>query len=153
MSSSSALEHITPVAGSPLSEPIDRVYPRVLLVEDNDDHQRLFHGMLRNKGYRVSVADNGQTGVESVLDAHRKQQPFDLILMDIRMPVLDGLAAVRHLRSAGVTSPILALSAGAMIPEQQECLDAGCNEFIAKPVDRRVLLRRVSAHLNRVQSL
>ena len=133
--------------------PDDGVCPRVLLVEDNDDHQRLFHGMLQRDGYRVSVASNGQTGVETALDAHKRKQPFDLILMDIRMPVLDGLTAARHLRSAGVTSPILALSAGAMLPEQQECLDAGCNAFIAKPIDRGDLLRCLSAHLDRVQPL
>jgi CheY-like chemotaxis protein len=77
--------------------------------------------------------------VERILDGP-KEQPFDVVLMDIQMPDIDGIEATRRLRQGGYEGPIVALTAHAMASHRQLCLEAGCNEHLSKPVDRRQLL-------------
>jgi CheY-like chemotaxis protein len=95
---------------------------RVLLVEDGDTNRKLIGLILRRAGATVVATENGQVGVDAAL-----QQPFDLILMDMQMPVMDGYTATRLLRDRGVAVPIVALTAHAMRGDEGKCRDAGCS--------------------------
>ncbi len=122
---------------------------RILLVEDSPDNQLLVGFFLRKLGADVQFADNGQIGLDLALHADAEQRPFDLILMDMQMPVLDGYSAVKRLRGLGYTRPIVALTANAMGGDQQKCLDAGCNDYATKPINRARLCQQICAQLNK----
>ncbi len=113
---------------------------RMLLAEDGPDNQRLIGFVLRKAGATVEIVGDGQAAVDAALAARQDGRPFDLILMDIQLPVLDGFAATRALRAANVATPILALTAHAMEGDRSACLSAGCNDYASKPIDRSSLL-------------
>jgi PAS domain S-box-containing protein len=119
----------------------------ILLAEDGPDNQRLIAHVLRKAGADVAVAENGQVAFDLALAARQAGNPFDVILMDMQMPVMDGYQATRELRSAGYCGPIIALTAHAMTEDRQKCLDAGCNDYTTKPIDRAVLLECIAKHL------
>ena len=119
---------------------------RLLLVEDSPDNQLLIGHFLRRLGAEVHVADNGQSGLDLALNAEADGQPFDLILMDMQMPVLDGYSAVRRLRGLGYAHPIVALTANAMGGDQQKCLAAGCDDYATKPINRTQLFELIVRH-------
>ena len=108
---------------------------RVLLAEDGPDNQRLIGHLLKRVGLDMTAVGNGAEALAAVQQARTAGQPFELILMDMQMPVLDGYSAVRRLRGMGVRTPIMALTANAMTSDRQRCIDAGCDEFCAKPID------------------
>jgi PAS domain S-box-containing protein len=128
---------------------------RVLLVEDGPDNQRLLAFVLRKAGAQVELAENGQAAIEAITTAGfaagqsppERCEPFDVILMDMQMPVMDGYLATRQLRSMGYGGPIIALTAHAMNQDRQRCLDAGCDDYLRKPVERRNLLVAVAKYL------
>jgi CheY-like chemotaxis protein len=120
---------------------------RVLLVEDNPDHQPLLHLMLTKAGAKASIAEQGEMAIELARAARDEGRPFDAIIMDMQMPVVDGYSATRELRRAGFTLPILALTARAFASERDRCLDAGCDDFLTKPFDRNELLDLLVRHL------
>jgi signal transduction histidine kinase/ActR/RegA family two-component response regulator len=124
-----------------------RLSGRVLLAEDGADNQRLIAFLLRRHGATVAVAEDGQVAVEKVLQARTNGRPFDCVLMDMQMPVLDGYAATGQIRAAGCRLPIIALTAHAMRGDKERCLDAGCNDYIAKPVNRIELVERMACYL------
>ena len=109
---------------------------RVLLVEDGVDNQKLLNLLLTKAGATVEIASNGREGVDAALAAMRSGDPFDLVLMDMQMPVLDGYGAARELREAGFQTPIVALTAFAMAEDRAKCLAAGCDDFLTKPISR-----------------
>jgi signal transduction histidine kinase/ActR/RegA family two-component response regulator len=111
---------------------------RILLAEDGLDNQRLISLMLGKAGAEVVIVENGRLAVERV-----EQESFDLILMDMAMPEMDGYEAARTLRDRGVRIPILALTANATRGQREVCLEAGCSEFLTKPVDRRKLIETI----------
>jgi signal transduction histidine kinase/ActR/RegA family two-component response regulator len=116
---------------------------RVLLAEDGPDNQRLITHFLKKAGALVTVVNDGRQAVELALAAQRQDAPFHVILMDMQMPVMDGYAAAALLRSQGYTGPIIALTAHAMAADRDKCLGAGCNDYLAKPIERAQLLRQV----------
>lgn len=111
---------------------------QVLVVEDSLDNQALVRQMLQMKGAEVTLADNGQHGVELAL-----RKNFDVILMDLQMPVLDGYSAVHKLREQGYQRPIIALTAHALLADREKCMQVGCNEYLTKPIAQEDLVRAI----------
>ncbi len=123
---------------APENESADDTQPsvaplRILLAEDNHVNQRLAVGLLEKYGHQVVVAENGQAAVELFRDSE-----FDLILMDVQMPVLDGLEATRRIREmeheAGTHIPIIAMTAHALVGDRDRCLASGMDDYISKPI-------------------
>ena len=134
--------------GAEIAQPLEGM--RILLVEDGLDNQRLIAHHLRRAGATVSIANNGADGVEHVVSSERNGGPFDLVLMDMQMPVMDGYTAARTLREQGEAVPIVALTAHAMTGDRERCLDAGCNAYETKPITRARLIE-LCARLSRQQ--
>ncbi len=116
---------------------------RILLAEDGPDNQRFFEFILRKCGAEVTIVETGEEAVNAALAAEAAGTPFDLVLMDMQMPVVDGYEATRRLRAAGFARPIVALTAHAMAGAAEDCLAAGCDDYIAKPVDRVAFLEKI----------
>jgi PAS domain S-box-containing protein len=117
---------------------------RILLAEDGADNQRLLCMQLSGAGASVSSALNGQIAVDMATT-----EPFDLILMDMQMPVMDGFKATIELRRRGLTIPIIALTAYAMAEDREKCMASGCTAYLSKPIDEETLLTTVNAFLGK----
>jgi CheY-like chemotaxis protein/HPt (histidine-containing phosphotransfer) domain-containing protein len=124
-----------------------RLRGRILLAEDARDLQRLVSFVLRRLGAEVDVARNGRVACEMAEASKAEGEPYDLILMDIRMPEVDGYEAARRLRGAGWTGPIVALTAHAMPGAREKCLEAGCDDYLAKPSHVHELLHVVARYI------
>lgn len=123
---------------------------RVLVVDDGPDNQRIIRFLLEEARASVDVADNGKLGVEAVQTQEAAGKPYDLILMDMRMPVMDGYAATGRLREAGVRTPIAALTAYAMSGDESRCLSAGCDAYVSKPIEPGRFFSVIATLLKRV---
>ena len=120
---------------------------RVLAAEDNPVNREVLAAMIEIDGHRVTFAENGLQAVEAI-----GAQPFDLVLMDLHMPELDGIGATRAIRALGGRAakvPIVALTADAFAETRQRCLDAGMDEFLTKPVGLAELRRLLAIHASR----
>ncbi|WP_207455880.1 PAS-domain containing protein [Azospirillum sp. SYSU D00513] len=139
------------VPQTPVLEPLGSVAGegRILLVEDSRTNQMVAAGLLRAAGHRVEIAENGLEALRMV-QAHPHPHPFDLVLMDLAMPEMDGLTATRALRALPApmgTVPVIAMTADVMEADRERCLAAGMNDHIAKPLDRARLLATIARWL------
>ena len=91
------------------------------------------------------MAENGLLGVQAIHQSLAESRPYDVVLMDMQMPVVDGYSATKQLREEGYHRPIVALTAHAMTTDRQKCLDVGCDDYLSKPIDRRLLLKKCRA--------
>lgn len=122
---------------------------KVLFAEDGPDNQKLISFLLRKGGAMVTVVENGRLAVEALTEGGSVEgklldpAPFDLVLMDMQMPEMDGYTATSLLREKGARLPIVALTAHAMTGDRETCLAAGCTEYATKPIDRKTLTELV----------
>ena len=121
----------------------------VLIVEDNEDNLVIYSTILRHAGFTVLEARDGQAGV----DTAERERPA-LILMDVSIPLVDGWEATRRLKADPATAsiPIIALTAHALASDQQKAFDAGCDGYIAKPAEPRVVLAAVERYIGHAQA-
>jgi CheY-like chemotaxis protein len=98
--------------------------------------------LLKRMGLQVTIAEDGNQALQKVLT-----KTFDLILMDMQMPHMNGYDATKELRKKGFTTPIVALTANAMKGDDKKCLEVGCDEYLSKPIDRRELLEVIGKYL------
>jgi two-component system, sensor histidine kinase and response regulator len=144
-----------PAGLTSLGAPLDMMLPansdgtRVLLVEDNEINQLVAQEILRDAGYIVEVAENGRIAVDMV-----QQRDWDVVLMDMQMPVMDGLEATQCIRKLAnrASLPIIAMTANAMQRDRERCLAAGMNDFVTKPVDPEELFKVLMKWAQRPQS-
>jgi two-component system, sensor histidine kinase and response regulator len=132
--------------GSAGEAPVPRHSLRVLLAEDNPVNVKFALKLLERAGHQVTVVGNGREAADLC-----KPSAFDLVLMDIQMPEMDGLQATREIRrreEAGARTPIIAMTANAMAGDRQMCLDAGMDGYVTKPVKKDALF----AELGRVMA-
>jgi CheY-like chemotaxis protein len=122
----------------------DKKNRTILIVEDGSQNRKLFRDVLQYRGYTVLEAMNGQEGI-----ALAKQHQPDLILMDIQMPVMDGLSATRILKQNETTQHIMvvALTANAMPGDKEKILEAGCHDYISKPFHLHEFLEKIKEYL------
>ena len=113
---------------------------KILLVEDNEMNRDMLSRRLKRRGYEVSIAVNGQEGIDMAID----ENP-DIVLMDMSLPVIDGWEATRQLKNNSQTQsiPIMALTAHAMSGDREKALEAGCDDYDTKPIDLKRLLNKI----------
>jgi len=116
---------------------------RTLVVEDGIDNQRVLTAFLKVAGSQVDIVENGKLAVDRILESDSQ---YEIVLMDMQMPVMDGYEATRQLRSAGYKKPIIAVTAHALSSDRKRCLDAGCDDYFSKPIDRKALIAMVAQY-------
>ena len=138
-----------PAAEEPVTTQLaakERLSAKILLAEDGFDNQRLLALILRAAGAELKIVENGRAAVEEITQS--VAAPYDLVLMDMHMPVLDGYEATAELRRLGYRGPIVAVTAHAMSGDRQKCLDVGCDDVVTKPFERMRLLNAISKCLS-----
>ncbi|MFG0248009.1 MAG: response regulator [Phycisphaeraceae bacterium JB051] len=132
----------------PMMSDLEKLTGDALLAEDNPVNQKLIRRVLEKMGLTVTLAANGQIAFDMAMQKFESGTPFDVVLMDMQMPVMDGVTAAKNLRRAGYDLPIIALTANAMEQDRQRCMEAGCNDFATKPIDREKLNATLVKWLN-----
>ena len=114
---------------------------KILLVEDNEDNRDMLSRRLERKGFVVTLAVDGQDGINKA-----EEDSPDLILMDMSLPVMDGWEATKHLKADSETAniPVIALTAHAMSSDREKAIEAGCDDYDTKPVDFQRLLEKIA---------
>ena len=125
----------------------DKFDARILLAEDHPENQRLFAMILTSMGLNVDTVDNGEMAVKYCLENH-----YDLVLMDIQMPIMSGIEAQKLIRTCGLSTPIIALTANVMKEEVEAYLAAGFNDHLAKPLDREDLQLKLNKYCHKVEN-
>ncbi len=129
--------------------PANIIGRRVLLIDDNPDNLRLVRHFLSRAGARITCCESGPKGIDAVGKAEASGQPFEVVLLDIQMPEMDGHQVAKILRERGVTIPIIAFTAHALAMERERCLRSGFDDYVTKPIDRAALVDIVAHHAER----
>ena len=114
----------------------------ILVAEDDPTNQMLIKLLLEQFGLNVTIAEDGNEALQKVLSGQ-----FDLIFMDIMMPNMNGYEATMAIRKQGITTPIVAQTANALKGDDKKCFDAGCDDYLSKPINRDKLLKVISKYL------
>ena len=130
----------TPIAATSETPPLNC---RVLVAEDGPDNQKLIAFILKKSGAQATIVENGQLALTAALAEYGAGTPYDVILMDMQMPVMDGYTATQQLRQAGYQGPIIALTAHAMSGSREKTIECGCDDYATKPFDRQKLVAMI----------
>ena len=149
------IDNIEMVTSEPVSEPVVQASLEddvqldchILIVDDRRDVRFLARHFLSDAGATVSEAEDGEVGVAAIKQSLAEGPVFDLVVLDMQMPRLDGYQAAKAMRQVGYTAPIIALTADAMHGDMAHCLEAGCNDYLSKPIDRSEFLMKVKQYL------
>ncbi len=144
---------LTPIMAKAESKPIEaaqKLRGRILLAEDGVDNQRLIAFLIRKAGATIETADNGLIALEMLGQAEAAGTPFDLLLSDMQMPEMDGYSLAQTLRDRGSKLPIVALTAHAMSEDRLKCLNAGCDDYVSKPIDKTHLIATCAAWMGKL---
>ncbi len=120
-----------------------KFHGRVLIAEDSPTNQALARLLLRKMGLDTVIVENGKLAIEKMMN-----EDFDLVLMDIQMPVMNGYESTKVMREKGIEKPIIALTACAMKGDKEKCFAAGCSDYLSKPIDRKKLVEIFSKYLS-----
>jgi CheY-like chemotaxis protein len=115
---------------------------KILVAEDNPSNQKLIELLLSKLGYSCEIAEDGQKALDAV-----GSERYDLILMDMQMPNVTGYQATEEIRSMGLDVPVIALTANAMKGDRQKCIEAGCDDYLSKPINRQQLENIVNKYI------
>ena len=115
----------------------------ILIAEDNEDNRQLLSILLADTGADIYYVENGQEAIDKT-----REKTFDLILMDMQMPIMGGIEATKTLRSSNYTAPIVAITANAMSSDYDMCVEAGCNDFLTKPINKDKLFQVIYKYLD-----
>lgn len=141
LSATEALENMSAPSTNCVTD-VDLSEVRVLVADDIEANREFLRHMLQSAGARVDTVGNGLVAVEC-----GKAHAFDIILMDMRMPVMDGYTAVRNLREGGIDVPIIALTANVIADDEIRCREAGCSGYLTKPISMKCLLQEIATQL------
>jgi len=141
--------HALPARSAPPARALPAVLrkSRILVVDDSPENVEVLRFLLQEAGAACESAMNGQTGIERAIAAEKAGAPFDAILMDMNMPILDGFEATRALLAAGVSSPVIALTALALAGDEERCREAGCAAYVGKPIVPSVFFDTLAKHV------
>ena len=120
---------------------------KILVVDDRRDIRFIAQHFVTSAGGTVEVAGDGEEAIDKVRQAKKQGSPFDIMVIDMQMPVLDGYEATRRLRSEGFELPIIALTAHAMEGDREKCVEAGCNDYLSKPLDGPQFVAMLQSYL------
>ena len=126
---------------------LPRLSGRILVVDDRRDIRHIAKHILEEVGACVVEAEDGKQAIDCIQQAESVREEFDLIVMDMQMPVMDGYEATRQLRASGFDKPIVALTAHAMRGDRKRCIDAGCSDYLTKPLDRRQFVNLLASRM------
>ncbi|QDG54713.1 response regulator [Persicimonas caeni] len=144
---------VTPRKGITMPEPqsarpLPKLECRVLVVDDRHEIRFLARYFIERAGGVVRTCANGKEAITCVAQAEKAGNPFDAVVMDMQMPVMDGYEASRRLRQEGYEGTIVALTANAMRGDRKKCLEAGCNGYVRKPIDGPCLVELLAEHIS-----
>lgn len=140
------------VISTPRQPAMDRLNCRVLIAEDTRSIQVLLRRMLHEVVGEIHIVGDGESLLAEYERARQGGKQYDLILMDMQMPILDGYSATRRLRATGAQTPIIALTASAMAGDRDRCLEAGCNGYVSKPLDHQQLMAELTRWCGKPES-
>ena len=149
---------VEPIPSSPQAKPSatsslsSRIPCRVLVVEDAPSIQVLLRKMLENIVGEVEVVENGRICIDRVQERRAAGLTYDLILMDIQMPIMNGYEAIAALQAQQCSIPVVALTAGADFAERERCLEAGFTDYLVKPIDRGELITKLRRYVSKVDT-
>ena len=139
-------EPLDAAASKPIDSPLRD--HRVLVVDDREEICYLVSRYVKDAGAQPTSVSSGPAAIEAI-QAAQETEPFDAMVLDIQMPNMDGFDVARTLRAKGFRTPIIALTAAAMVGDREKCLEAGCDDYLTKPIDRNALVRLIAQHVHK----